>query len=72
MVSIFKRSVKVGGLQDIGTDLGELVDCFTLLVSATGFLEVSVNGHFILGTWTDASQYEEKANSQKAAPNVFS
>ena len=72
MVSIFKRSVKVGGLQDIGADLGELVDCFTLLVSATGFLEVSVNGHFILGTWTDASQYEEKANSQKAAPNVFS
>ncbi|OCK80455.1 hypothetical protein K432DRAFT_434748 [Lepidopterella palustris CBS 459.81] len=39
MVSIFKRNVKIGGLQDIGADLSDLVDCFTLLVTATGFLE---------------------------------
>jgi nuclear pore complex protein Nup205 len=44
MVAVFKRNVKVGGLQDVGTDLSDLVDCFTVLVSATGFLEVSVQG----------------------------
>ncbi|OCL14310.1 hypothetical protein AOQ84DRAFT_42231 [Glonium stellatum] len=45
MVSIFKRYIKVGGLQDIEADLGELVDCFTLLVSATGFLEYEENAN---------------------------
>ena len=40
MVSIFKRSVNVGGKQDTGVDLGELVDCFTLLVEITGFIQV--------------------------------
>ena len=40
MVAIFKRSVNVGGTQDIGVDLGELVDCFTLLVEVTDFLKV--------------------------------
>jgi nuclear pore complex protein Nup205 len=39
MVSIFKRSVNLGGVKDIGVDLGELVDCFTLLVEITGFLK---------------------------------
>jgi nuclear pore complex protein Nup205 len=42
MVAIFKRYAKVGGLQ-VGTDydLAPLVDAFTLLVSLTGFLNVS-------------------------------
>jgi len=39
MVAVFKRNVKVGGLQDMDGDLTDLVDCFTVLVSATGFLE---------------------------------
>ncbi|KAF1969473.1 hypothetical protein BU23DRAFT_539607 [Bimuria novae-zelandiae CBS 107.79] len=43
MVAIFKRSVNVGagGGQDgvLVQDLSELVDCFTVLVEATGFLE---------------------------------
>lgn len=42
MVSIFKRFARIGGL-DVGSkiDLEELVEGFTLLISATGFLEVS-------------------------------
>lgn len=44
MVAIFKRSVNVGaGLgQDgaVGRHLADLVDCFTVLVDVTGFLEV--------------------------------
>lgn len=44
MVAIFKRSVNVGsGVGQDGVleqDLGELVDCFTVLVEITGFLEV--------------------------------
>ena len=45
MVSIFKRSVNVGAGatgQDgvLAQDLSELVDCFTVLVDVTGFLEV--------------------------------
>ena len=45
MVAIFKRSVNVGaGVGQDGVlvkDLSELVDCFTVLVEVTGFLEVS-------------------------------
>ncbi|PSN65951.1 hypothetical protein BS50DRAFT_401890 [Corynespora cassiicola Philippines] len=43
MVAIFKRSVNVGSGQDVGAqrDLADLVDCFTVLVEITGFLEVS-------------------------------
>jgi len=40
MVSVFKRHASVGGLKIDGKiDLGDLVDCYTLLISATGFLE---------------------------------
>ncbi|CAI6341212.1 unnamed protein product [Periconia digitata] len=43
MVAIFKRSVNVGsGLgqdQELVQDLNDLVDCFTVLVDITGFLE---------------------------------
>lgn len=41
MVSIFKRSVNVGLAKDVGEDLNDLVDCFTVLVEMTGFLQVS-------------------------------
>jgi nuclear pore complex protein Nup205 len=45
MVAIFKRSVNVGaGLgqdETLKKDLIDLVDCFTVLVEMTGFLEVS-------------------------------
>lgn len=42
IVAIFKRYAKVGGLQvDSGTDLESLVDNFTLLISACGFIDVS-------------------------------
>jgi nuclear pore complex protein Nup205 len=44
MVAIFKRSVNVGvgSTQVLGDaeDLGDLVDCFTVLVEITGFLQV--------------------------------
>ncbi|KAF2871546.1 nucleoporin Nup186/Nup192/Nup205 [Massariosphaeria phaeospora] len=41
MVAIFKRSVNVGAGQDIGAqqDLLDLVDCYTVLVDITGFLQ---------------------------------
>ncbi|KAF2797349.1 hypothetical protein K505DRAFT_235707 [Melanomma pulvis-pyrius CBS 109.77] len=43
MVAIFKRSVNVGvgATQDMGAagDLSDLVDCFTVLVDITGFLQ---------------------------------
>lgn len=40
MVAIFKRSVNIGAMRDTEEDLSELVDCFTVLVDFTGFLEV--------------------------------
>lgn len=47
MVAIFKRSVNVGaglgGDARMAQDLSELVDCFTVLVEITGFLEVCLS-----------------------------
>ena len=47
MVSIFKRSVNVGvGMgEEIQQDIVDLVDCWTILVDITGFLEVSCQGN---------------------------
>jgi nuclear pore complex protein Nup205 len=44
MVSIFKRSVNVGAGQhvEVEQDLVDLVDCWTVLVEVTGFLEVNL------------------------------
>jgi nuclear pore complex protein Nup205 len=44
MVAIFKRSVNVGAGQhaEAQQDLVDLVDCWTVLVEVTGFLEVSL------------------------------
>lgn len=44
MVAVFKRSVNVGGGDKVETqqDLVDLVDCWTVLVDITGFLQVSL------------------------------
>ena len=52
MVAIFKRSVGVGGSASLGAtngkddvlleDLADLVDCWTILVEATEFLQVCI------------------------------
>jgi nuclear pore complex protein Nup205 len=44
MVSVFKRSVNVGmgGGEEVSQDLCDLVDCWTVLVDVTGFLQVCV------------------------------
>lgn len=43
MVSVFKRQAKIGGVlvADTIDDLDELVDSYTILITMTGFLEVS-------------------------------
>lgn len=43
MVAIFKRSINVGSGEKVGAeqDLVDLVDCWTVLVDVTGFLQVS-------------------------------
>lgn len=41
VVGVFKRNAKIGtGKMDTGDDLTDLVDNFTVLISAAGFLEV--------------------------------
>ena len=43
VVAVFKRNANIGGyLPHKAIDLSSLVDNFTVLISATGFLEVSV------------------------------
>ncbi|KAF2398801.1 hypothetical protein EJ06DRAFT_91734 [Trichodelitschia bisporula] len=39
VVGVFKRHASIGGKSHVAYDLGDLVDNFTLLISATGFLE---------------------------------
>ena len=43
MVGVFKRQAKIGGIanDDLTGDLEELVEFYVLLISLTGFLEVS-------------------------------
>ncbi len=45
MVSVFKRQAKIGGvlIAETGGDLKELVESYILLITMTGFLEVSRN-----------------------------
>lgn len=44
MVSVFRRQAKIGGVlvADTSDDLDELVDSYTILITMTGFLEVSI------------------------------
>ncbi len=46
MVAIFKRQAKIGAAmsREVGVTVEELVELYILLVSATGFLDVSSNG----------------------------
>jgi nuclear pore complex protein Nup205 len=77
MVAIFKRSVNVGaGLgqdEKVVKDLVELVDCFTVLVEMTGFLEVSPDSHKA-GVELEliVTQFEDSANAKKVRKNMFS
>jgi nuclear pore complex protein Nup205 len=42
MVAVFKRHARVGGIKlENDLDLNDLVDNFTLLVTVTGYIEVS-------------------------------
>ena len=45
MVSVFKRQAKIGGvlIADTSDDLDELVDSYAILITMTGFLEVSLS-----------------------------
>jgi nuclear pore complex protein Nup205 len=74
MVSIFKRSVNVGAGQHVEAqqDLVDLVDCWTVLVEVTGFLEVcatTLSRSLCLLTDT---QYEDQSSLKKARSNMFS
>ena len=43
VVSVFKRQAKIGGVSfdDAGVDIEDLVELFMLLITMTGFLDVS-------------------------------
>lgn len=45
MVSVFKRQAKIGGVlvAETSDDLDELVDSYTMLITMSGFLEVSTS-----------------------------
>ncbi|KAH8722403.1 nucleoporin Nup186/Nup192/Nup205 [Phaeosphaeriaceae sp. PMI808] len=75
MVAIFKRSINVGAGQhaEAQQDLIDLVDCWTVLVEVTGFLEVSVHqvNCGMLFRLTNA-QFEDVSSLKKSRPNMFS
>jgi nuclear pore complex protein Nup205 len=77
MVSIFKRSVNVGvGMgEEVQQDLVDLVDCWTVLVDVTGFLQVSLlclgKGR-VVECGANVMQYEDQSGVKKARPNMFS
>jgi nuclear pore complex protein Nup205 len=74
MVAIFKRSVIVGGDQHAETqqDLVDLVDCWTLLVEVTGFLEVCVTRPEDEVYRLTSAQYEDQSSLKRARSNMFS
>lgn len=74
MVSIFKRSVNVGAGQhaEAQQDLVDLVDCWTVLVEVTGFLEVCLSYPRIRISGLTSLQYEDQSSLKKARPNMFS
>jgi nuclear pore complex protein Nup205 len=52
VVAVFKRYAGISGLEAKGDiDLGDLIDNFTVLISATGFLEVSYPLFFRVEHW---------------------
>jgi nuclear pore complex protein Nup205 len=74
MVAIFKRSVNVGGGQhaEAQQDLVDLVDCWTVLVEVTGFLEVRVSAHETAVYSLTNPQYEDQSSLKRARSNMFS
>lgn len=74
MVAIFKRSVNVGAGQyeEVSQDLVDLVDCWTVLVDVTGFLQVGFGSSKNQGGELTDAQYEDKSSLKKARPNMFS
>lgn len=73
MVAVFKRSVNVGGGEKVEAqqDLVDLVDCWTVLVEVTGFLEVSLV-HSGVGVPAYKTQYEDSSILKKTRNNMFS
>ena len=75
MVSIFKRSVNVGvGMgEELRQDIVDLVDCWTVLVDVTGFLQVRYHDDSgSQGILTNKLQYEDQSSLKKVRPNMFS
>jgi nuclear pore complex protein Nup205 len=75
MVAIFKRSVSVGAGRDgeVMQDLGDLVDCWTVLVDVTGFLQVSDSmGEGEGRSGLMRTQYEENTSVKKGRMDMFS
>jgi nuclear pore complex protein Nup205 len=77
MVSIFKRSVNLGGSVGVGEVMMglvvDLVDCWTVLVEVTGFLQVSDSCVFGGDEYgANMVQYEDQTSLKKARPNMFS
>jgi nuclear pore complex protein Nup205 len=74
MVAIFKRSVNVGAGQNAETeqDVVDLVDCWTVLVEVTGFLEVCTST--LMGEMLRLTniQYEDQSSLKRARSNMFS
>jgi nuclear pore complex protein Nup205 len=74
MVAIFKRSVNVGAGQNAEAeqDVVDLVDCWTVLVEVTGFLEVCTST--LVGEMLRLTniQYEDQSSLKRARSNMFS
>jgi nuclear pore complex protein Nup205 len=74
MVAIFKRSVHVGAGQyaEAEQDVVDLVDCWTVLVEVTGFLEVCICAPAGERQPLTNAQYEDQSSLKRARSNMFS
>ena len=68
VVTIFKRQASIGSSRDgiSGKDLQELVEFFVLLISVTGFLEVSLSKQRIHFRLANIPQYEEQQDTHRS------
>jgi len=73
VVAVFKRAAGIGGVRvEADIDLSDLVDGFTLLISATDFLEVSERvAERGLNTRLTQQKYEDEKSPRKARLNAF-
>ena len=76
MVAVFKRSVGVGkgvgGDGGMERDVVDLVDCWTVLVDVTGFLQVSDQYCGEIRCGLTVGQYEDQSSVKKGRSNMFS